>query len=102
MGPGSHTQWSSFRGSNEESYGSRQSYMTGLQDKANQMIKRRFGPALKGAGAEHEVRIRICSAWTAAASQTIASLGRFGFSSSYLLVAAWKCLRGAQSSWKIC
>lgn len=60
MGPGSHTQWSSFRGSAEESYGSRQSYMSGLQDRASQMIKRRFGPALKGAGAEHEVnRIRL-------------------------------------------
>ncbi|KAK9867930.1 hypothetical protein WJX84_012218 [Apatococcus fuscideae] len=55
MGPGSHTQWSSFRGGNEESYGTRQSYMSGLQEKANQMIKRRFGPALKGAGAAHEV-----------------------------------------------
>ena len=80
MGPGSHTQWSTFRGSNEESYGSRQSYMSGLQEKANQMIKRRFGPALKGAGAEHEVRIFICSAQTAAPGQIVASLGRWQLS----------------------
>ncbi len=55
MGPGSHTQWSTFRGSNEESYGSRQNYMGGLQDRATQMINRRFVPALTAAGVEHEV-----------------------------------------------
>ncbi|KAK9865047.1 hypothetical protein WJX84_011752 [Apatococcus fuscideae] len=55
MGAGSHTQWSTFRSSNEESYGSRQSYMNGLQERAAQMISRRFGPALKAAGAQHEV-----------------------------------------------
>ena len=54
MGPGSHTQWSTFRGSNEE-YSSRQSYMGGLQERAAQMINRRFVPALKAAGAKHEV-----------------------------------------------
>ena len=58
MGPGSHTQWSTFRGSSEESYSSRQSYIGGLQDRAAQMINRRFVPALKAAGIEHEVRIR--------------------------------------------